>query len=690
LDRKRTIARNIDADERVIGDLGHGMGTVGRALLYRHVGPLGDHFRKVLENRPGRYHAGSLTQEIWDVLRGVNRDAIAAAAISGVVDSHVEREELNSQHAPREGKLRIGEAIERQARAIAIKRARKGLLPKIRRAVARKGSLQERRIEERRLLREEGITIPRWPRPLRLAVGNFAFDIMLAAIPDVILNDNGTPAISLEAAGEIDVTSALLANPVYAPTLKPPPPWISFDGADGSELVQSARDVEAIRVAIASGIPHFDAVDNLKCHPWRINRPVLQFVRQLARSRVPLLKKVKRKAGWAKLANDLATAGRFRNSTFYVDCGVDFRGRLLPRPSLNYSGPDHIRGIFKFAEEAPLGERGLWWLKVAIASAYDDYKQVGKESFDKRVAWTEDRIGVICDTARAPMSKLPWLRLAADPIQFVALAQELAGALEVGADKFIATVPIGFDASCSGLQHYSLLGRDLRGAQLTNLIPPDPDTPLDIYTKIRHRLNRALVAGAAENELAQWCLRIADRAMCKMLVMTYCYSSDEKGQRVQIYEELFDRGYQTEDIPKGAPQYLMKKTREAIEYELQGGAPAVMNYLREIARALLRCGEPVCWTSPSGLPVSNLYLEPKVETVQLHLMGKIKRHKFATSWSCEHREEKTINAISPNLVHSWTAPTSPSWPMPVRARTFRWRRSTIVSRRCPPMPIGST
>ena len=33
-------------------------------------------------------------------------------------------------------------------------------------------------------------------------------------------------------------------------------------------------------------------------------------------------------------------------------------------------GDDLCRGLLKFSEKRPLGERGLWWIKVHISNLY--------------------------------------------------------------------------------------------------------------------------------------------------------------------------------------------------------------------------------------------------------------------------------------------------------------------------------
>ena len=65
---------------------------------------------------------------------------------------------------------------------------------------------------------------------------------------------------------------------------------------------------------------------------------------------------------------------------------MDFRGRVYPiPPHLNHMGADINRGLLEFAEGKPLGEDGLFWLKVHLAN------KIGKDKLPikDRAAYAE-------------------------------------------------------------------------------------------------------------------------------------------------------------------------------------------------------------------------------------------------------------------------------------------------------------
>lgn len=79
---------------------------------------------------------------------------------------------------------------------------------------------------------------------------------------------------------------------------------------------------------------------------------------------------------------------------------LDFRGRAYPvPPHLNHIGDDLSRGLLKFAEGKPLGERGLRWLKIHLANLYG----FDKASFDERAQFAEDHREDIFDSAERPL-----------------------------------------------------------------------------------------------------------------------------------------------------------------------------------------------------------------------------------------------------------------------------------------------
>jgi DNA-dependent RNA polymerase len=134
----------------------------------------------------------------------------------------------------------------------------------------------------------------------------------------------------------------------------------------------------------------------------------------------------------------------------------------------------------------------------------------------------------------------PWLSKAADPIRFVAHAIELAAALTLERpEDFKTSLPVALDASNSGAQHYSMLARDRKGAELTNLIPND--VPKDLYGEVLDINTKRLTVLTEESaDHARFWLTsgVLNRKVFKTLTMTFLYGQGEAGHAKLLLEKL--------------------------------------------------------------------------------------------------------------------------------------------------------
>lgn len=113
---------------------------------------------------------------------------------------------------------------------------------------------------------------------------------------------------------------------------------------------------------------------------------------------------------------------------FYYPHNLDFRGRAYPmHPHLNHLSSDLCRGILEFAEGRPLGKSGLHWLKIHLANLYSG--GVEKLSHDGRLAFVDNHLDDIFDSADNPVHGNQWWLTAEDPFQFLAACINLSEAL---------------------------------------------------------------------------------------------------------------------------------------------------------------------------------------------------------------------------------------------------------------------
>jgi DNA-directed RNA polymerase len=487
-------------------------------------------------------------------------------------------------------------------------------------------------------------------------------------------------------------------KPFYVPSLREPQPWTEFNNPDREPFLRHTRlsvaDLEAAVCGNGQMRPHMEAVSYLQATPCAINELVFQFVRRGS------LVDLQRRADRRVFDYDMADADLVRGKAFYIDMNCDHRGRVNALPYFHYGRGDHIRALFRFAHGEPITKRGIWWLKVATCNCYDE-DGASRRPFEERVAWTEKNLDRIHQIAADPWSGVrlhgegrclteegrPWLAEAKDPHQFLAHAIELARSrLDPG---FITTLPIAFDASNSGAQHYALLMRDRRLAELTNLI--DSDEPKDLYSACGDRINRHFLArldqigrgddidagDRRERDRIRWCMwqELHTRKAQKGFAVAWIYGSGERGQRRtlarQIREKIrvpeFQTGHQEldyfgeptltrkvvykwlpkDEVPKDTIKWFIEKQREAMEET----APCIGRAIQFIKSQPM----PLRWVSPSGVGVRNFERKSEVSTLTLWLGSKDSRNKVAIGYEPEIDVDETRRAAPPNFVHSMDA-----------------------------------
>ncbi|CAN0907935.1 DNA-directed RNA polymerase 2, chloroplastic/mitochondrial [Linum grandiflorum] len=479
----------------------------------------------------------------------------------------------------------------------------------------------------------------------------------------------------------------------YMPMLIPPLDWIGYDkGAHfflPSYVVRihgSKQQRQVIKWTSKEQLrPVFEALNTLGNTKWRVNKRVLAVVDRIwasggrvaglvDREDKPLPEKIEtedeaemRKWKWQvksiKKENSechsqrcdielkLAVARKMKDEEgFYYPHNLDFRGRAYPmHPHLNHLGSDLCRGILEFAEGKPLGKSGLRWLKIHLANVYAG--GVDKLSYEGRIAFTENHLEDIFDSAEQPLEGKRWWLEAEDPFQCLATCINLTEALKSSSpETTLSHMPVHQDGSCNGLQHYAALGRDKLGAAAVNLVAGDK--PADVYSGIATRVLEIMRADAEKDDpvtypYAKLLLDQVDRKLVKQTVMTSVYGVTYIGARDQIKKRLKERGGIEDDgLLYPAACYAAKTTLIALE-EMFEGARSIMAWLGECAKIIASENQPVQWVTPLGLPVVQPYRQ-------------LGRHLIKTSLqmlALQRETDKVMakrqkTAFPPNFVHS--------------------------------------
>lgn len=524
-----------------------------------------------------------------------------------------------------------------------------------------------------------------------------------------------------EAAERVEsIAAALAANcPMLMPMVERPDQWTGlYDGGYRNKALKrmyplvrvrggNKRHKALLNHAIKNGSmkPVLDAVNTIQNVPFVINERMLSVLEWCAREKIevsglPPFKDYsepgypenwetlsdEEKRHWRKQGAqikeknigligqrvvfnaDMETARIFaREEAFYVPHYLDFRGRIYGMSHFNFQRGDYVRSLFRFRDGKPIGEDGMVWLAIHLASC-GDFGKVSKKPFDARVEWVNENLAKILDVAQDPQGTVDWWKQADKPFLFVAACMEYAQALIEG-PTFVSHLPVSFDGSCSGLQHLCGMTASDEG-RFVNLTPSE--SPQDVYQAVADLvLDNVRKDAAAGHPQAQAWLRYGlGRKEVKRGVMTYCYSSRSFGMAEQINEDLMvplgDEvlSGKRKDHPFGEGQgykeafYMGSLLCKTIEEFIHAPADA-MGFLRKIALGLAHESKSAVWTTPCGLPVMSWYPEQEHTriTLFLHDRGFKVQHKVKIDTDPKDtvRKEKSANGIAPNFVHSMDA-----------------------------------
>lgn len=358
------------------------------------------------------------------------------------------------------------------------------------------------------------------------------------------------------------------------------------------------------------------------------------------------------------LSRSLGILEEYRERVFYFLYTIDTRGRYYPKTTsaLNPQGSDFSKGLLLLEESLPIGNDGYYWLMIHTANQYGK----DKLSFDDRIKWVEDNYDTLIAIADDPLSTIDMWEKADEPWQFLAACIELKGVHDEGLD-YRCSLPIHFDGSCSGIQHYSALLRDASGCESVNLFPADySDNPKDVYTNTLNRFKEKVENNTTpEGERLKELLPIFNRKLSKHPTMNFVYGVT----RYTITNKFCDW---IRDLPKEDQPTWMKDEQffptmqvgsgllfEAIKETLVKTSEA-MTWLQECAGIIGTLNTDISWTSPTGLEISQMLVKTKSESIRTRMFGTIVKFnlRFATDVPDKTKHK---NAIAPNFVHSLDA-----------------------------------
>lgn len=341
---------------------------------------------------------------------------------------------------------------------------------------------------------------------------------------------------------------------------------------------------------------------------------------------------------------------------FYYVYQCDFRGRIYcATTGLSPQGTDHSKALLTFARSEPLGERGLYWLKVHGANKFG-YDKCG---YDERVNWIDADHDTWMDVAANPLDRRAVWSSCDKPWQFLAWCFEYAAAMEFGKD-FRSSLPVALDGSCNGLQHFSAMLRDEVGGRSVNLLASEQ--PEDIYQSVADvctRKLRGLRSLNSEEHLgaANWLalfeslgLSGMPRKLSKTPVMTLPYGSTRQACTSSIFKwvtEYGERFFEKNTNFRHA-LYLCPILWESIG-EVVIAARSAMTWVQKCSTVMSQEDRPLQYLSPLGFPVYQAAMAFDSKKIETQIGGRLQLRLALDTGKIDGRKQR--QGSSPNLIH---------------------------------------
>lgn len=530
--------------------------------------------------------------------------------------------------------------------------------------------------------------------------------------------------------------------PMFQPCVVPPKPWTGTEG--GGYWAAGRKPLQLIRVGSRKALERYNdvympdvysAVNTIQNTAWKINKKVLAVINEIIRweecpvGKVPsmnpnkptqvteeevadpiLLKAWKRNAS-AIYRKEKARVSRRMSMEFMVEqankfsafkaiwfpYNMDWRGRVYAVSMFNPQGDDMTKGVLTLAKGKPIGEEGFYWLQIHGANCAGTLiegtsTKTDKATFKQRLKWVADHHEEILACAKDPLGCTWWAKMDS-PFCFLAFCFEYAGVAHHGL-TYNCSLPLAFDGSCSGIQHFSAMLRDEIGGAAVNLIPSE--VVQDIYSIVAEKVNERLredaingtpnavevVANKKTGEmtevLKQGTLKLAEqwlafgvtRDVTKRSVMTLAYGSKEYGFRDQVLGDTImpaidaGKGDMFTVNPNQAAGYMAKCIWDAVSATVVAAVEA-MKWLQSAAKLLaaevkdkktkevLRKSCAVHWTTPDGFPCWQEYRKRDFSRLNLMFLGEFRlQPTINTGKDIGLDAAKQESGIAPNFVHS--------------------------------------
>lgn len=358
------------------------------------------------------------------------------------------------------------------------------------------------------------------------------------------------------------------------------------------------------------------------------------------------------------------TAKQFTGRPIWMPWSMDFRGRLYPSCEINPQGSDLHKGLLQFHKGSPImDQESANWLYIHAAGVWGN----DKVSMQDRIKWVEDNREYFMMTLEDPEGMVKWWSQADKPWSFLAVALDIARFMKEGFG-YISKIPVHMDATASGIQILSAMGRNPEAAPLVNLTQGDKQTPNDIYMIVRDRVvemmdhdidNPPLEERVVMQQLLKFREEFLDRKLFKKVVMTLPYGSKDYGIKDTLAGVIKSRkemirvfGEKTDlKVAKIVAKYTIKAIKELLPETV-----IMRDQIKGYCKLFNKANMQFAMVTPDGFPMVQRVEKSSLKqlrTKSLHSFSVVTHtmsYKKFTKGAVDTRA--ALDSCSPNVIHA--------------------------------------
>ena len=265
-------------------------------------------------------------------------------------------------------------------------------------------------------------------------------------------------------------------RPIFTqPLMEMPWKWKSFHHPIMGEMVRNTVEGTEDHFTPEKAPSIYNFMNTIRTTSFQVNVKLLKHLIQCKND--SLFTHEKKKFTPVQLASIISQqeeifkiAESLEETEFWLGAFLDFRGRFYySNTYFHPQGNKLARSLYKFSGEGiPIGKKG--WKALLAAAASENGQD--KKTFKEKVKYALKHLKVWMECAADPLACKDTWQTAENPCGFLSIILEIHAAFtSENKFKYCSTLPLFIDASNSGTQILSALGKDPIGGRESNLTP---------------------------------------------------------------------------------------------------------------------------------------------------------------------------------------------------------------------------